>query len=127
MIQKYSRQREMLLEELRARKDHPTADDIYAALRSRIPNISLGTVYRNLSSLSASGQITRIEGEGPDRFDGDVHPHYHFACRHCGRVLDVDIDIDNALDERAASSLRAQVDGHRVMFYGVCAACRPSH
>lgn len=123
MVQKYSRQRELLLEELRSRKDHPTADHIYAALRSKLPNISLGTVYRNLSSLTQSGQIVRIEGEGPDRFDSRVQPHYHFTCQKCGCVLDVDIEIDDALDKSAGHALSAHVHGHSVMFFGTCGTC----
>lgn len=122
-MQKYSRQRELLLDELRSRKDHPTADDMYVALRQKIPNISLGTVYRNLSMLSESGQVLRIEGEGPDRFDGDISEHYHFSCTKCGCVLDVEMPVSSDLDRCAEEVLGFKIDRHSVKFFGICASC----
>ena len=78
---KYSRQRESIKEFLAGRKDHPTADVIYENIRLQYPNISLGTVYRNLSLLSSIGEITKVStGDGADHYDGNVHPHNHFIC-----------------------------------------------
>ena len=86
---KYSRQRESIMEFLRGRDDHPTADTVYMNIRRVYPNISLGTVYRNLSLLASLGEITRITCEdGADRFDAVTKPHYHVFCRRCGRVED---------------------------------------
>ena len=85
---KYSRQRESIMEFLRGRDDHPTADTVYMNIRRVYPNISLGTVYRNLSLLASLGEITRITCEdGADRFDAVTKPHYHVFCRRCGRSL----------------------------------------
>ena len=84
---KYSRQREAIVQYLTGRTDHPSAESVYQALRQTHPNISLGTVYRNLSLLSDLGEIQKITvNEGPDRFDGNPAPHYHFSCRGCGWV-----------------------------------------
>ena len=78
---KYSRQRESIKEFLRSRTDHPTADTVYENLRQIYPNISLGTVYRNLSLLSDIGEIRKLTNFGSaDRYDGRVAPHSHFMC-----------------------------------------------
>ncbi len=84
---KYSRQRESILQYLRSATCHPTAEDIYHHIQTDNPNISLGTVYRNLTLLSDLGQIQKISTlDGPDRFDGNFLPHYHFVCREIGRA-----------------------------------------
>ena len=87
---KYSRQRESIKEFLRSRTDHPTADTVYENLRQIYPNISLGTVYRNLSLLSDIGEIRKLTNFGSaDRYDGRVAPHSHFMCTRCNRVIDM--------------------------------------
>ena len=84
---KYSRQREAIKSFLMTRKDHPTADVVYHSLRADFPNISLGTVYRNLTLLADLGEIARLRlGDGVDHFDADTSRHYHFICSECGSV-----------------------------------------
>ena len=79
---KYSRQRESIKNFLLSRYDHPTADTIYMNVREEFPNISLGTVYRNLALLTELGEVVKItSAEGADRFDGHVEPHSHFICK----------------------------------------------
>ena len=93
IILKYSKQREAIKSFLVGRYDHPTAETVYLGIKQEFPNISLGTVYRNLSLLSDIGEIQKLStGIGPDRFDGNAAPHYHFICTRCGRVLDIDLD-----------------------------------
>ena len=88
---KYSRQREGILRNLQSRRDHPTADMIYDSVRKEYPNISLGTVYRNLTFLTETGQIIKISTQmGADRYDGFIKPHNHFICRECGMVEDME-------------------------------------
>ena len=90
---KYSRQREAIKTFLAGRYDHPTAETVYLGIKEDFPNISLGTVYRNLSLLSDIGEIQKLStGIGPDRFDGNPALHYHFICKHCGSVLDLSVD-----------------------------------
>lgn len=123
---KYSRQRESILNNLLSRYDHPTADMVYESVRTRQPNISLGTVYRNLSQLAESGQILKITtGIGPDRFDGHTHEHVHFICTACGNVYDMDYLPRERLTEEAAKALSAngQIDGYHLQFYGRCQNC----
>ena len=80
MMLKYSRQREAIKDFLMTRKDHPTADVVYSNVRTEFPNISLGTVYRNLTLLADLGEIARLRvGDGVDHFDADTSPHYHFV------------------------------------------------
>ena len=123
MKQKFSRQRRVLLSELCSRTDHPTAEMLYEAVRGTIPNISLGTVYRNLSQFSDEGTILRISTEKSDRFDGNTQPHYHFTCTQCGQVLDVQMPVSKESEHAASMALNAQVTGHKTMFYGVCHSC----
>ena len=90
---KYSRQREAIKEFLATRKDHPTADVVYQNIREIYPHISLGTVYRNLTLLSDIGEILRLHlSDGVDHFDADTSLHYHFICKDCGSVIDLEMD-----------------------------------
>ena len=89
MTLKYSRQREAIKDFLMTRNDHPTADVVYSNVRTEFPNISLGTVYRNLTLLADLGEIARLRvGDGVDHFDADTSPHYHFVCSDCGSVIE---------------------------------------
>lgn len=121
---KYSRQRESIKAYLTAHHDHPTADTLYSEIRKEYPNISLGTVYRNLNLLVELGEIRKITcGDGKDHFDADTGSHYHFVCRSCGSVLDVPMDTIPEMEEAAAAQTGARVDSHTVYFYGECAGC----
>ena len=87
---KYSHQRESIKEFLMTRRDHPTADVVYDNMKTIYPNISLGTVYRNLSLLSDIGEIRKLSNfGGADHFDGNTEPHCHFMCTECGCVQDL--------------------------------------
>lgn len=119
-----SRQRDTMLRVLRGTKSHPTADWIYEQVKREIPNVSLGTVYRNLRMLKEAGEIIELDfGAAQSRFDGNPEPHYHFVCLSCGRVLDVDMPVKRGLDEEARESSDHQVLGHRLEFYGTCSRC----
>lgn len=121
---KRSRQREAIIDFLKTRKDHPTADTVYMNLREKMPNISLGTVYRNLSLLADQGQILRLSCDGKvDRFDGFTHPHYHFMCMDCGAVSDVELDLTEQLTRAAAGRTEGIITEHTVLFKGYCNAC----
>ena len=120
--QRYSRQRELIYQTVRASKAHPTAEMVYAALKPEHPNLSLGTVYRNLHLLSHEGKLRRMPFP-VERFDGMVEPHSHFCCEKCGQVSDVEGNYDSALDA-AAQELGHRVDRHEIVYYGLCAQCR---
>lgn len=129
MALKYSRQREVIKEFLCTRKDHPTADTVYMNVRQQYPNISLGTVYRNLTLLSDMGEILRLRvGDGVDHFDADTSPHNHFVCTECGSVIDLEMESINHITEIAAKNFNGRIDGHTTYFYGVCGdCCKDSH
>ena len=121
---KYSRQRETILNNLIGRRDHPTADMVYGSVKQIIPNISLGTVYRNLSFLAESGQILRIQtGIGSDRFDGFIEPHSHFVCKQCGKVYDMDYVPRATIITEASEHVPGIISEADFQFYGTCDDC----
>ena len=121
---KRSKQRESIKMFLAGRTDHPTAEFIYSHLREEMPNLSLGTVYRNLALLSELGEIQKIStGIGPDHFDGNAKPHNHFICNCCGSILDLEMKSINFIDDLAAEGFQGRVNGHVTYFYGECPAC----
>lgn len=123
-VQKYSRQRELIKDFLKTRKDHPTADVVYMNVRKQNPNISLGTVYRNLTLLADTGEILRLRvGDGVDHFDADTSPHYHFVCTCCGAVLDLKMDSIEDILKTAGAGFDGHIEGHVTYFYGTCGSC----
>lgn len=124
---KHSRQRDAIIALLKTRKDHPTADMVYKEIRNTIPNISLGTVYRNLSLLSENGEILKLTCDGKvDRFDACNTPHYHFMCKKCGCVQDVSIPYDEQLNQLTDSAFEGTITGHSLLFEGYCKDCSSS-
>jgi Fur family peroxide stress response transcriptional regulator len=122
---KYSRQREAIKEYLTQTDEHPTADTIYMDIREKYPNISLGTVYRNLNLLVEKGEVIRIIGmDGSDRYDGHTHNHYHFICNKCKRVLDIEMESIDQIKEIANKNFPGKVEGHITYFYGKCDECK---
>lgn len=120
-----TRQRKIILEELRNLHTHPTADEVYDTVRKRMPRISLGTVYRNLEILSQWGLAQRLDLAGNRRrFDGTTGDHYHVRCVHCGDVEDVPIEPLRTLEESARSNTDFEIIGHRLNFLGLCPRCR---
>ena len=124
MALKHSRQRDMIKTFLMSRKDHPTADIVYMNVRKDFPNLSLGTVYRNLTLLSEMGEIKRLRvGDGVDHFDYDTSPHYHFVCTDCGSVIDLQMDNIDTIQDIAGAGFDGKIAGHVTYFYGTCGAC----
>ncbi len=121
---KHSRQRDAILNLLRQRYDHPTAEQIYTDLKTDFPKLSLGTVYRNLSLLESLGQILKISAAGAcERYDGNPGEHYHFVCENCGRVDDVDVPVDVKLNTDAELATGGRVSKHSTLFFGTCKKC----
>lgn len=124
MALKYSRQREEIRSFLLTRKDHPTADVVYENVRKTYPNISLGTVYRNLQLLSDLGEIQKVNvGDGLDHFDADISTHHHFICSSCGSVIDLDMEDIDFLPKLAEKNFNGKISGCAVYFYGICYNC----
>ncbi len=119
-----SRQREKILTLLRSTGSHPTANWLYAKMRREFPDLSMGTVYRNIGILIQQGLVNRMDfGSTFDRFDANTVPHYHFICEKCGSISDLDIAVDDALNTRVEKTTEFQVRRHEIEFYGLCAKC----
>lgn len=122
---KNSKQRDAIKSFLMTQYDHPTAETVYLNVKKEFPNISLGTVYRNLSLLSEIGEIQKLStGIGPDRFDGNPAPHYHFICNQCGSVLDLDVTGLDHINVLASQNFDGEIEGHLIYFYGKCPDCK---
>ena len=121
-MRNYSRQREAILEALRSTNTHPTAGWIYKKVREQLPNISLGTVYRNLSALSEAGEILSINvGDGFEHYDGDISPHIHLHCRCCNTIIDARLENDPFL--KAAKINGFTPDTGAYIICGICKNC----
>ena len=120
-----TRQRRVILEELRNVNTHPSADEIYEMVRKRLPRISLGTVYRNLEVLSESGDIQKLElGCSLRRFDGIPENHYHIRCTRCDRVVDAPVDFSIDIEQKLKDETNFKIIGHKLEFIGICPACQ---
>jgi len=120
-----TRQKATILEVLRSTTSHPTADWVYNEVRKDIPNISLGTVYRNLRILCQLGEILELVMCGSlSRFDARNDNHYHFRCQKCGQVFDIDEPVNKDMDKMAARKTGFKVKFHRLEFYGLCLECQ---
>lgn len=120
-LERKSKQRDAIVEELKSRYDHPTAMELYLSVREKIPNLSLGTLYRNLSQLEQCGQIIKIPDGTQDRFDGNPAPHAHFKCNCCGKVYDV-MNIKNYSYDYEDENI-GQIYGYSLMLFGRCKSC----
>ena len=122
---KHFRKRDAILTCLRQTKAHPSADWIYAQLKPDIPDLSLGTVYRNLSLFKEQGLIISLGTvKGVERFDGDTHSHVHFICTECGGVQDIEgMPQLPSLRASAENDLGSQIEGCQITFTGRCREC----
>ncbi len=128
MSRRHTAQKRMI-EDTLARLDHPTATEVYEEIRKSYPQISLGTVYRNLSTMAGEGEILRLSFQNaPDRFDPNAHEHYHVACSRCGRIFDTDNTMPSELvreiDRAVEACTGVRVESRTMLFSGICATCR---
>lgn len=120
-----TQQRDTILRVVKSTTSHPGADWVYEQVRKEIPNISMGTVYRNLQLLSQSGEIRRLDAVGgQSRFDGTTNNHYHFRCEKCGCIFDLDEPVDHSIEERVAQKTGFRVKSHYLEVSGLCPECQ---
>ena len=118
-------QRKTILETVQKMCSHPTADEVYQKVRDALPKVSLGTVYRNLESLSEAGFIRKVEHAGAaKRFDGNLHPHQHIRCIHCGEIQDFHESPEMAEMVSKHIDTDFTILGHVIEVQGVCPQCR---
>ncbi len=122
---KHFRKRDAILAYLRSTNLHPSADMVYSELKPEIPDLSLGTVYRNLSMFRQQGTIISVGTvNGVERFDGNIHPHVHFVCQCCNAVIDMpQMQIPEMMMQSAQSQLGGHVDTCQLTFVGQCRNC----
>ena len=120
-LMRVTRQRTAILEFLRSRRHHFSATQIYDAVREKIPNISLGTVYRNLSQLIEDGEIISVEtSDKCVYYDGFTAGHAHFVCEGCKEIYDFPLENTSSEPEKAGFT----VSNQRVVYYGRCSKCK---
>ena len=122
---KHFRKRDAILACIRSTTEHPSAEWVYETVRGQIPDISLATVYRNLSLFKEQGLITSLGTvNGVERFDANTEPHVHFICTGCGSVLDLHgMEVPEALNSAAARDSGGRVDSCQLSFTGMCGNC----
>ena len=119
-----TRQRALVLDAVRSRCDHPTAEDVYNDVHAIDEHVSRGTVYRNLNLLDETGAIMVVRTNGAMRFDGRTEAHNHLVCRVCGSVVDAPLPYDDGMDKVVAAETGYAVEMHTTVFEGVCPACQ---
>ncbi len=120
-----SKQKEAIRRVVMETNCHPNADWVYEQVKSEIPNISMGTVYRDLRLLANAGEIQQLDIVGTaSRFDGNTKSHYHFRCERCGRIYDLDEAVDQSIEEKVARKTGFKITGHRLELFGLCSQCQ---
>ena len=122
---KHFRKRSAILSCIRSTTTHPSAEMVHEMLQEAHPDISLATVYRNLSLFKTQGLIQSLGMiHGIERFDGNTNPHVHFVCNCCSAIMDLhQMDAPQRLCSEAAQHIGGQVDSCQLMFFGTCRAC----
>lgn len=120
-----SQQRDNILAILKETKSHPTADWVYMKLKEKMPELSLGTVYRNLKVLMEQGHIQKLPfGSTFDRFEARIAPHYHLVCEKCGLVEDFEMPHYSSINQNAEQMSTFKISRHRIDFFGLCKKCQ---
>jgi len=120
-----TRQRRMILKEVKKSKFHPSAEDVYKLVRKKMPRISLGTVYRNLELLCSEGLIFRLDNiDSKRRYEHIDNPHYHVVCLRCDRVEDIYPDNYGKWNEAMGEYTNFKISHHNAVFYGTCSECQ---
>lgn len=125
MVTKHFRKRDAILRHLQQSKSHPSAETLFNQLRSEIPDLSMGTVYRNLNLFKQQGLAVCVATvDGVERFDGNTCPHVHFICNDCGAVIDLEaMRVPDSLSHAATECSGGQVTGCQLSFTGICRSC----
>ena len=122
---KHFRKRDAILSCVKETEVHPSADWVFAQLKPEIPDLSLGTVYRNLALFKEQGLITSLGTvKGVERFDGNTAPHVHFICNECGSVLDLpEVEAPAQLTQAVENGTGGKVNMYHLSFVGTCKKC----
>jgi len=123
--QRNTKQRQIILDALNKLSTHPSIDEICTEIHKDHPSISKTTVYRNLRKCAKNGVIREVSlPDGLERYDARTDRHYHFKCKNCSRIIDVDIDYLVGINDTVQGKYGVRVDEHDVIFTGVCPKCK---
>ena len=123
-----TKQRQVIIDMLRSRRDHPTAEEVYMAVKKKLPAVSLGTIYRNLAFLRDRGIIDEYTF-GVDkraRYDAFVETHGHFTCKVCGTVRDIEFKRPDLFITACGKSLNHEIHKLQILCTGLCRNCMKS-
>ena len=125
-VRKHSKKRDAILNCIRSTRCPPTADWVYQQLKPEIPDLSLGTVYRNLAMFREEGMIQSLGTvNGMERYDGNTEPHTHFVCAKCSQVIDLEtVELPEPLVYSAAEAAGGTIAAYQLLFNGTCHGCR---
>lgn len=118
-----SNQRNIILEIVQETHSHPTADWVYSEARKQLPNISLGTVYRNLGQLVDNQILKTVDIEGVTHYDAFLSSHQHFQCQSCNRVYDIEINTKEFVSD-IDTKTNHKIDKCQIRFIGICEECK---
>jgi Fur family peroxide stress response transcriptional regulator len=119
-------QRIAILDFLEGNLSHPSAEDVYRAVRRKFPTMSFATVYNTLETLKGRGMVQELTGDpGKKRFDPNPRPHHHLICTRCRRIEDVHVEFRLPVAERDRAGFT--ITGNHIEFYGTCPACTRQH
>lgn len=124
VARRFSKQRQIIYDAIKTNPVHPSADMIYNMLKENYPELSLGTVYRNLNVLTDMGLIIKISsGLESEHYDGNTDNHYHFICTKCNNMFDVDIPYQDTIVSDAQKNSSHKILEHNIVFSGICECC----
>lgn len=129
-MKKYSKQRQIIIESLKSRRDHPTAEKLFIDLKEQMPELGIATVYRNLTELCSEGMITKIKSKaGADRYDANEMPHIHFECKKCGELEDIyvaqeQINQIEMITNQLAKEKELKYEDAEIYLNGLCKKCK---
>ena len=131
-MKKYSKQRQLIIESLKSRRDHPTAEKLFIDLKEQMPELGIATVYRNLTELYEEGIITKIKSKaGADRYDANEIPHIHFECKKCGSIEDMYLEKEainqiEKITKQLAKEKELKCEEVAIYLNGLCKKCSKS-
>jgi Fur family peroxide stress response transcriptional regulator len=122
---RHSHQRDMIYNYMLATKEHPSAEMIYEDLKKIEPNLSLGTVYRNLKLLEELGMVRKVTNvNNVERYDAMTYDHIHFVCDECGSVFDLPNFDNEVIKEKFSNEVGGEINWVNIILGGKCKHCR---
>ena len=124
--QRFSKKRQAIYEALMDSLEHPNAEMVYQSLKADYPDLSLGTVYRNIKGMVQNGDVICVDHvDGKERYDAHLNPHVHLVCRNCGGVVDIALEPELEEQCKALSKINdIEMDVRSLHFAGLCHNCK---